>query len=330
MSSRHAIKVAQAPCLRMSTPVYYLNAAPAHTCAPPCYVMLVPGCGMVQHGSVPVLMRGAHVCGSGTLGQGGGILPVEQIVHVVFGAYDRLQQYPNWKQILDSYVTRKKGNQVWRDMYRFPETCPEDYRDWFNNLNYHQTEDLLNLALRWSNKHRPDSGVAAATPAAVGDLKPLEQIIDVVFGAYERLKQYPDWKKLLDSYVQSNRNNAIWCEAFKFPSTTSEDYSQWFNKLSLVTTRNVLNEAKNQGEYDRQVQQLQTLLRHPPKLQDWNEWLESRMFTGQYANVILRDILYEASQDNPDKYDTTTTVSKAYEKIKNQYFEACRLNSWTI
>ena len=181
MSSRHAIKVAQAPCLRMSTPVYYLNAAPAHTCAPPCYVMLVPGCGMVQHGSVPVLMRGAHVCGSGTLGQGGGILPVEQIVHVVFGAYDRLQQYPNWKQILDSYVTRKKGNQFWRDMYRFPETCPEDYRDWFNNLNYHQTEDLLNLALRWSNKHRPDSGVAAATPAAVGDLKPLEQIIDVVW-----------------------------------------------------------------------------------------------------------------------------------------------------
>ena len=156
----------------MSTRVYYLNAAPAHTCAPPLYVILVPGCGMLQHGSVPVLMRGAHVCGSGTLGQGGGIPPVEQILHVVSGAYSRLKQYPDWKQLLDSYVTHNKDNKVWRSMFQFPETWPGDYSNWFNHLGRRETESLLTQALRWSNKHSADFGVAAVTPAPDGSKTP--------------------------------------------------------------------------------------------------------------------------------------------------------------
>jgi hypothetical protein len=198
---------------------------------------------MLQHGSVPVLMRGAHVCGSGTLGQGGGIPPVEQILAVVHGKYDRLKQYAGWKELLDSYVQSKRNSTSWRGAFKFPSTTPEDYSQWFDTLSFDETERLLNAAVRWSNKHSADFGVAAVTAAAVGGLMPVEQILDVVSGAYSRLKQYPDWKQLLDSYVTHNKDNKVWRSMFQFPETWPGDYSNWFNHLGRRETESLLTQA---------------------------------------------------------------------------------------
>lgn len=72
MSSTQGINAPRAGCLRMSVLLYYVNAAPPSPYQHTRYAILVPQCGMLQCGPVPLVMKSAHVCGSGTFGQGVG------------------------------------------------------------------------------------------------------------------------------------------------------------------------------------------------------------------------------------------------------------------
>jgi hypothetical protein len=66
----------------MSVLLYYVDAAPPSAYEQTRSVIIVPQCGMLQHKPVPLVMTSAHVCGSGVLGHGGGILPVNQTLGV--------------------------------------------------------------------------------------------------------------------------------------------------------------------------------------------------------------------------------------------------------